>query len=548
MDELTVNDLGVDSALDLAVSREALTKSIEKEITAVRLADESATDLAEVRERLIKELERQGPVIDYQKDLNEQQLALLESLKRQTQSAESVAKANDEQASNITKQTAGIVKVSNQSKQFKKQSTLLGNIAGKALQSFTGSIADTLSGVLDDLPGIQQAKQVSSFTKSVMPTKAKEKPAKRIQSVSKRERIKPANVAPEKTQNAPESFTDAFKRRDEQGAGRNSRLMLKHLENIDKTSNLILEEVKGSTLLNFLMKAMMMSAVVGLGKLLTGLPASLAASLAKTIASKFPSPSSGKTDPKKAEPKTDPKKSEKSKPQPEPAKTDTTKKDKPKQPESSTKTNPKPKTETKPQPQPKPEPAAKTDIPKTEPAKPTTSPKPTTPNPASEAGKITKAGKVSEMFGKAGKGLSRVAKGIPFLGSILFGADVVQKQMNDPRDAGLSHARAIMAGEQDNYKGTYQPKPEPMKMERAEPPLSAEGEKLDAKAEKERQEEKKEAMKTQALMAQAVHSTATNIQSTTVNNISGGSSGGSYAAPFGNDYQTPHQKGSMIQR
>ena len=89
----------------------------------------------------------------------------------------------------------------------------------------------------------------------------------------------------------------------------------------------------------------MMSAVVGLGKILTGLPASLAASLAKTIASKFPSPSSGKTDPKKAEPKTDPKKSEKTKPQPEPAKTDTTKKDKPKQPESSTKTDPKPKTE-----------------------------------------------------------------------------------------------------------------------------------------------------------------------------------------------------------
>ena len=65
-----------------------------------------------------------------------------------------------------------------------------------------------------------------------MPTKAKEKPAKRIQSVSKRERMKPANVAPEKPKNAPESFTDAFKRRDEQGAGRNSRLMLKHLEKI----------------------------------------------------------------------------------------------------------------------------------------------------------------------------------------------------------------------------------------------------------------------------------------------------------------------------
>ncbi|RDU80956.1 hypothetical protein [Aeromonas veronii] len=504
--------------------------------------------LAEVRERLIKELEKQGPVIDYAKDLSEQQLALIDSLKRQTQSSESVAKANDEQASAITKQTAGIVKVSNQSKQFKKQSTLLGNIAGKALQSFTGSIADTLSGVLDDLPGIQQAKQVSSFTKSVMPTKAKEKPAKRIQSVSKRERMKPANIAPEKTQNAPESFTDAFKRRDEQGAGRNSRLMLKHLEEIDKTTGLILKEVKSSTIIGFAMKAMMMSAVVGLGKLLTGLPASLAASLAKTIASKFPSPSSGKTDPKKAEPKTDPKKSEKSKPQPEPAKTDTTKKDKPKQPESSTKTDPKPKTETKPQP--KPEPAAKTDIPKTEPAKPTTSPKPTTPNPASEAGKITKAGgKVSGMFEKAGKGLSRVAKGIPFLGTALFAGDVINQQMNDPRDAGLSHAQAIMAGEQDNYKGTYQPKPEPMKMERAEPPLSAEGEKLDAKAEKERQEEKKEAMKTQALMAQAVHSTATNIQSTTVNNISGGSGGGgSYVHPFGNEYQTPHQKGSMIQR
>ncbi|MGC5428112.1 hypothetical protein L7P61_18230 [Aeromonas veronii bv. sobria] len=547
MDELTVNDLGVDSALDLAVSREALTKSIEKEITAVKLSDESATDLAEVRERLIKELEKQGPVIDYAKELSEQQLALIDSLKRQTQSAESVAKANDEQASNITKQTAGIVKVSNQStQQLTKQSTLLGNIAGKALQSFTGSIADTLSGVLDDLPGIQQAKQVSSFTKSVMPTKAKEKPAKRIQSVSKRERMKPANIAPEKPQNAPESFTDAFKRRDEQGAGRNSRLMLKHLEEIDKTTGLILKEVKSSTIIGFAMKAMMMSAVVGLGKLLTGLPASLAASLAKTIASKFPSPSSGKTDPKKADPKADPKKSEKTKPQPEPAKTDPKKADPTKQPETA-KTDPKPKTETKPQP--KPEPAAKTDIPKTEPAKPTTRPKPTTPNPANEAGKITKAGgKVSGMFEKAGKGLSRVAKGIPFLGTALFAADVVQKQMNDPRDAGLSHAQAIMAGEQDNYKGTYQPKPEPMKMERAEPPLSAEGEKLDAKAEKERQEEKKEAMKTQALMAQAVHSTATNIQSTTVNNISGGSGRGSYVHPFGNEYQTPHQKGSMIQR
>jgi lipoate-protein ligase A len=103
MDELTVNDMGVDSALNLAVSREALTKSIEKEITAVRLADESATDLAEVRERLIKELEKQGPVIDYAKELSEQQLALIDSLKRQTQSSESVAKANDEQASGACK-------------------------------------------------------------------------------------------------------------------------------------------------------------------------------------------------------------------------------------------------------------------------------------------------------------------------------------------------------------------------------------------------------------------------------------------------------------
>ncbi|HHQ4902719.1 TPA: hypothetical protein ACSP3M_004016 [Aeromonas veronii] len=544
MDELTVNDLGVDSALDLAVSREALTKSIEKEITAVKLSDESATELSEVRERLIKELEKQGPVIDYAKDLSEQQLALIDSLKRQTQSAESVSKANNEQASAITKQTAGIVKVSNQStQQFKKQS-LLGNIAGKALQSFTGSITDTLSGVLDDLPGIQQAKQVSSFTKSVMPTKAKEKPAKRIQSVSKRDRLLSATVAPEKAKNAPESFTDTLKRRDEQGSGRNGRVMIKHLTEIEKTTGLILKEVKSSTVIGFVMKAMMASAVMGLSRLLLGLPATLAASLAKTIADKIrPQPKAGgkKPDPAKPEPKrsdpkpkTDPSKADPKKSDPKP-KTDPTKVD-PKKSDS------KPKIESKPQP--KIEAGAKSDIPKPEPTKPTSSPKPSSPT-----GGITKADKIKEGTKAAVQGAKTLATIFikhPWIIAAGMKAEEIYTDTVESLDG--TRVKDINKGFQE-WENKRKPTPEPVKMDRGESSAAEQGIQISKELDKKAEERDKAIMKTQEIMAQSISSSNATINQTNVTNVSGGGgSSGSYITPFGNEYQTPSQKGSMIQR
>ncbi|MFM5008358.1 hypothetical protein ACEUB7_07505 [Aeromonas veronii] len=550
-----INDLGADSALDLAVSREALTKSIEKEITAVKLSDEAATDLAEVREKLLKELEKQSPVIDYQKDLNEQQLALLESLRRRTESNDQLAAANIDQADAITKQTAGIVKAAGQSAQaFKKvtkETTLLGNIAGKVYKSFTGIIGDKLESVLDEIPGVKQAKEVATFTKAVMPTKAKEKPAKRIQSVSKRDRMLPATTTPEKPQNAPESFTEMMKRRDEQGSGRNGRVMLKHLEQIDKTTGLILKEVKSSTVIGFVMKAMMASAVMGLSRLLLGLPATLAASLAKTIADKIRSPqpkpgsSSKKPDPAKPEPKkSDPK------PKTDPAKTDSKKSDKP-----GTKTEPakEPKPKADPKTQPKIEPGAKPDIPKPD-SKPSSSPKPSSPAPAGNAG-ITKADKIKDTIKAGARNTAKAgSRGIPFAGTALFIYDVIEKQLADDRNVGFGHAQAIMAGEQDSYKGDYKPKPkpEPVKMDRGESSMAEQGIKISEELDKKELERRKEETKLQALMAQSYSSKAT-INQTTVNNVSGGAgagagAGAAYLTQFGNEYQTASQKGSMIQR
>ncbi|MCO4201226.1 hypothetical protein M2R28_16290 [Aeromonas hydrophila] len=548
MDEQIINDLGVDSALDLAISREALTKSIEKEITAVKLADSVAVDLVEAREKLIKELEKQSPVIDYQKELNEQQLALLDSLRRKTESNELVATANKDQADAITKQTTGIVKAAGQSatafKKVSKETTLLGNIAGKVYKSFTGVIGDRLESVLDDLPGVSQAKQVASFTKAVMPTKAKEKPAKRIQSASKRDRLLPATVAPEKAKNAPESFTDTLKRRDEQGSGRNGRVMIKHLTEIEKTTGLILKEVKSSTVIGFVMKAMLASAVMGLSRLLLGLPATLAASLAKTIADKIrPQPKAGgkkpdptKPEPKKSDPKpkTDPSKADPKKSDPKP-KTDPTKVD-PKKSDSKPKVEPKP--------QPKIEAGAKSDIPKPEPTKPTSSPKPSSPT-----GGINKADKIKEGAKAAVQGAKTLATIFikhPWIIAAGMKAEEIYTDTVESLDG--TRVKDINKGFQE-WENKRKPTPEPVKMDRGESSAAEQGIQISKELDKKAEERDKAIMKTQEIMTQSISNSNATINQTNVTNVSGGGgSSGSYITPFGNEYQTPSQKGSMIQR
>jgi hypothetical protein len=551
-DQETANQIGADTALDLAVERERLTRLIEAETQAVKLSTGTTKELDSMRSQLLQELAKSAPVIDYQGKLNYEQQAIIESLKRQREAADKVAEASEKQADEITKQTTGIRDSGQQTKQtFKKiskQQTIAGNLANKAMRSISTFIGSQVDSLLDQIPLANEAKAAGSFVKSVIPKK-KEEPTKRILPRSKAMESQPATTTPETAQNAPESHSGMLKRRDEQGLGRVQRQQLRQLTHIAKTTDSILKEVKDGFLAGMLVKVLMMAAFSGLAKLLLALPGALAGKLLpKGIPNGFkpgaktpdPKPKPGaKVEPKpqeqkpkdkpKAEPKTEPKPKD-AKPQPEPAKKDPTR------PGEKPQTKPEP-VKTEPKPQPKPEPAKPNKIPEIK-------PEPRITKAPAKGGGLLDKGK--DLLSKGAKGAKGMAKGIPWLGTILFGLDVIEQQSNDPRNTGLGHARAIMDGNQDSYTGDYQGKPDPG-MERGEPPIAAEGERLDQAAQAKTAEEKKADREQQALMAMYASKTASN--TTVINNSTtvAGSNGNEIPA-FGNEYQTPHQKGTMIQR
>jgi hypothetical protein len=547
-DQETVTQIGVDAALDLAVERERLTRQIENETAAVKAAVSVSKDLNETRSQLLQEIAKQGPVIDYQSKLNDEQTAVIESLKRQRESADKVSEANENQSDEITKQTTGIRDSGEQTKQtfrkVAKQQTIAGNLANKAMKSISSFIGSQVDNLLDQIPLANEAKTAGSFVKSVMPKK-KEEPTKRILPRHKAMEAQPATTAPETAQKTPESHSGMLKRRDEQGIGRVQRLQLRQLTHIAKTTDSILKEVKDGFLAGMLAKVLMMAAFSGIAKLLLALPGLFAAKMLPTRIPNGFKPGAKTPDPKpKAEPakKTDPKPKDPKKADPKP--TDSKRAD-PKKPEPA-KTEPKQtdpkKADSKPQP--KAEPGKPNKAPAPEPVKPATPP-PEAP------GKITKApSKAGGLLDKGKNALSKakgVAKGIPWLGTILFGLDVVQQQVEDPRNVGLGHARAILDGNQDSYTGDYQDKPDPG-MERGELPISAEGEKIDQAVEAKTKEEIKAEREQRALMAMYASKTASN--TTIINNSSTTMASGSNSEvpAFGNEYQTPHQKGTMIQR
>ncbi|TNJ22752.1 hypothetical protein CF111_10630 [Aeromonas sobria] len=551
-DQETANQIGADTALDLAVERERLTRLIEAETQAVKLSTGTTKELDSMRSQLLQELAKSAPVIDYGSKLNDEQAAVIESLKRQREAADTVADASEKQADEITKQTTGIRDSGEQTKQtFKKiskQQTIAGNLANKAMRSISTFIGSQVDSLLDQIPLANEVKAAGSFVKSVIPKK-KEEPTKRILPRSKAMEAQPATTAPETAQAAPESHSGMLKRRDEQGIGRVQRQQLAQLKHISKTTDSILKEVKDGFLAGMLTKVLMMAAFSGLAKLLLALPGAFAAKLLpKGIPNGF-KPGAKTPDPKpKAEPakKTDPKPKDPKKADPKP--TDSKKAD-PKKPEPA-KTEPKQtdpkKADSKPQP--KAEPGKPNKAPAPEPAKPTkipeVKPQPQITKAPAKGGGILDKGK--DLLSKGAKGAGKLAKGIPWLGTILFGLDVVQQQVEDPRNVGLGHARAIMDGNQDSYTGDYQGRPDPG-MERGEPPIAAEGEKLDQAAQAKTAEEKKADRKQQALMAMYASKTASN--TTVINNSTtvAGSNGNEIPA-FGHEYQTPHQKGTMIQR
>ncbi|CAJ1785283.1 hypothetical protein [Aeromonas jandaei] len=552
MDEQAINELGQDAALDLAVHRERLTRQIEDETALTKASKSTISDLTEKRQKLLEELEKQGPLVDYSATLEEHHKALIERLKAQAESADRVAQANEAQAEEITKQTSTIRKEGSAAgstfKRVSKETTLAGNVANKMIKGASSMISAQIDGFLNEIPLMPEARQAAGFVKSVMPTKGKdkdrkEKPEKRIQTVSQlaREKAMPQPIATAPAPLMPS--IDAHKKPEAPLSGkivyRKLDAITDEIKRVNETTKAIHDHLVMKAILDLVLKAGLFS---GLG-LLIGLFKKMPSMLSPkpTAGGKAPQPTGKpdptKPDPKKVDPKTDPTKTD-------PKKTD------PKKPEPTGKPDPAKGDKVKPQP----EPATKQDLPKSDPTKgPTNEPK---QKPSSGSTSKPSSGSSGGTITKLKEGASAAVQGAKTLAgffiknpAIIAAGMKAEEIYTDTKDS-LSGKRVddINKGLQD-WDNKFKSKGTAPVMQAAEPPISEEGARLDEQVrQKEKEEQAKAERDKETRMAQMVSVGGGTTVNTVNNNVSGGGSGSSVIPAFGNEYQTPSQKGSMIQR